>query len=137
MVILGLQGDRFLAPLTSLCFNQLGDLLLAGYGDGHVTVWDVQRASAAKVITGEHTAPVIHTLFLGQDSQVTRQFKAVTGDSKGLVLLHAFSVVPLLNRFSIKTQVKCYYIEISLFAWGIKLSAYSKLIFNCQQCSTC
>ncbi|KAK6285862.1 hypothetical protein POUND7_012041 [Theobroma cacao] len=104
MVILGLQGDRFLAPLTSLCFNQLGDLLLAGYGDGHVTVWDVQRASAAKVITGEHTAPVIHTLFLGQDSQVTRQFKAVTGDSKGLVLLHAFSVVPLLNRFSIKTQ---------------------------------
>ncbi|OMO64188.1 hypothetical protein CCACVL1_21961 [Corchorus capsularis] len=104
MVILGLQGDRSFAPVTSMCFNQQGDLLLAGYGDGHVTVWDVQRASAAKVITGEHTAPVIHTLFLGQDSQVTRQFKAVTGDSKGLVLLHAFSVVPLLNRFSIKTQ---------------------------------
>ncbi|XVF33081.1 hypothetical protein REPUB_Repub17cG0137500 [Reevesia pubescens] len=104
MVILGLQGDRSHAPVTSMCFNQPGDLLLAGYGDGHVTVWDVQRASAAKVITGEHTAPVIHTLFLGQDSQVTRQFKAVTGDSKGLVLLHAFSVVPLLNRFSIKTQ---------------------------------
>ncbi|XVE77336.1 hypothetical protein DITRI_Ditri13aG0054400 [Diplodiscus trichospermus] len=103
MVILGLQGDRSLAPVTSMCLNQPGDLLLAGYGDGHVTVWDVQRASAAKVIT-EHTAPVIHTLFLGQDSQVTRQFKAVTGDSKGLVLLHAFSVVPLLNRFSIKTQ---------------------------------
>lgn len=104
MVFLGLQGDRSLAPVTSMCFNQPGDLLLAGYGDGHVTVWDVQRASAAKVITGEHNAPVIHTLFLGQDSQVTRQFKAVTGDSKGLVLLHAFSVVPLLNRFSIKTQ---------------------------------
>ncbi|XWS31978.1 hypothetical protein CRYUN_Cryun23aG0121200 [Craigia yunnanensis] len=104
MVILGLQGDRSLAPVTSMCFKHPGDLLLAGYGDGHVTVWDVQRASAAKVITGEHTAPVIHTLFLGQDSQVTRQFKAVTGDSKGLVLLHAFSVVTLLNRFSIKTQ---------------------------------
>ncbi|PPD76068.1 hypothetical protein GOBAR_DD27005 [Gossypium barbadense] len=104
MVILGLQGDRSLAPVTSMCFNQPGDLLLAGYGDGHVTVWDVQRASATKVIAGEHNAPVIHTLFLGQDSQVTRQFKAVTGDSKGLVLLHAFSVVPLLNRFSIKTQ---------------------------------
>ncbi|KAG1338493.1 hypothetical protein COCNU_04G007990 [Cocos nucifera] len=40
----------------------------------------------------------------GQDSQVTRQFKAVTGDSKGLVSLHTFSVVPLLNRFSVKTQ---------------------------------
>ncbi|GMI69544.1 vacuolar protein sorting 8 [Hibiscus trionum] len=104
MVILGLQGDRSLAPVTSMCFNQPGDLLLAGYGDGHVTVWDVQRASATKVITGEHNAPVIHTLFLGQDSQVTRQFKIVTGDSKGLVLLHAFSAVLLLNRFSIKTQ---------------------------------
>lgn len=104
MSMLGLQGDRSHAPVTSMCFNQQGDLLLAGYGDGHITVWDVQRSSAAKVITGEHTTPVVHTLFLGQDSQVTRQFKAVTGDSKGLVLLHAFSVVPLLNRFSIKTQ---------------------------------
>nr|XP_023896614.1 vacuolar protein sorting-associated protein 8 homolog isoform X1 [Quercus suber]XP_023896615.1 vacuolar protein sorting-associated protein 8 homolog isoform X2 [Quercus suber] len=104
MSTLGLQGDRSHAPVTSMCFNQQGDLLLAGYGDGHITVWDVQRSSSAKVITGEHTTPVVHTLFLGQDSQVTRQFKAVTGDSKGLVLLHAFSVVPLLNRFSIKTQ---------------------------------
>jgi WD40 repeat protein len=106
MLMLGLQGDRSSAPVTSMCFNQQGDMLLAGYGDGHITVWDVQRASAAKVITGEHTAAVVHAFFLGQDSQVTRQFKAVTGDSKGLVLLHAFSVVPLLNRFSFKTQVK-------------------------------
>lgn len=105
MLILGLQGDRSQSAVTSLCFNQQGDLLLAGYADGHVTVWDMQRASAAKVITGEHTAPIVHTLFLGQDSQVTRQFKAVTGDCKGLVLLHSISVVPLLNRFSIKTQV--------------------------------
>ncbi|TXG63103.1 hypothetical protein EZV62_010097 [Acer yangbiense] len=104
MLMLGLQGDRSLAPVTSMSFNQQGDLLLVGYGDGHITVWDVQRASVAKIITGEHTAPVVHTFFLGQDSQVTRQFKAVTGDSKGLVLLHSFSVVPLLNRFSIKTQ---------------------------------
>ena len=108
MVMLGLQGDRSYSAVTSICFNQQGDFLLAGYGDGHVTVWDVQRASAAKVITGEHTAPVVHALFLGQDSQVTRQFKAVTGDSKGLVLLHALSVVPLLNRFSIKSQVGFY-----------------------------
>jgi WD40 repeat protein len=105
-LMLGVQGDRSHASVTSMCFNQQGDLLLAGYGDGHITVWDIQRSSAAKVITGEHTSPIVHTLFLGQDSQVTRQFKAVTGDSKGLVLLHAFSVVPLLNRFTIKTQVK-------------------------------
>ncbi|XP_031383259.1 vacuolar protein sorting-associated protein 8 homolog [Punica granatum] len=104
MTMLGLQGDRSYAAVTSLSFNHQGDLLLAGYGDGHVTLWDVQRGSAAKVITGEHTVPVVHAFFLGQDSQVTRQFKAVTGDSNGLVLLHSFSVVPLLNRFSIKTQ---------------------------------
>ncbi|KAJ4978653.1 hypothetical protein NE237_009433 [Protea cynaroides] len=104
MLMLGSQGDKSLSPVTSMCFNHLGDLLLVGHGDGHVTVWDVQREVAVKVITGVHSAPVVHTLFLGQDSQVTRQFKVVTGDSKGLVLLHAFSVVPLFNRISIKTQ---------------------------------
>lgn len=105
MLFLGSQGDKSHSPVTSMCFNQQGDLLLAGYGDGHITVWDVQRAAVAKLIAGEHTAPVVHTMFLGQDSQVTRNFKAVTGDCKGLVLLHAFSVVPLLNRVTIKTQV--------------------------------
>lgn len=64
------------------------------------------KATAAKVITGEHTAPIVHAAFLGQDPQVTRQFKVITGDSKGLILLHAISVVPLLFRFSIKTQVR-------------------------------
>lgn len=104
MLTFGSPGEKSQTPVASMCFNQQGDLLLVGYGDGHLTVWDVQKAMAAKVITGEHTAPVVHTLFLGHDSQSTRQFKAVTGDSKGLVLLHTFSVVPLLNRFSIKTQ---------------------------------
>lgn len=106
--MLGVQGDRSNVPVTSMSFSQQGDLLLAGYGDGHVTVWDVQKAVVAKVISGEHTAPVVHALFLGQDLQNTRQFKAVTGDSKGLVLLHSISVVPLLNRFTVKTQVNCY-----------------------------
>ncbi|XP_010251529.1 PREDICTED: vacuolar protein sorting-associated protein 8 homolog isoform X2 [Nelumbo nucifera] len=104
MSILGAHGEKSHSPVTSMCFNQQGDLLLAGYGDGHITVWDVQREAVAKVITGGHTAPVVHTLFLGQDSQVTRQFKAVTGDCKGLVLLHAFSVFPLFNKITIKTQ---------------------------------
>lgn len=103
MLMLGAQGDRSQVPVTSICFNQQGDLLLAGYGDGHITVWNIPRGTVAKVITGEHTAPVVHSLFLGQDSQVTRQFKAVTGDCKGLVMLHEFSMMPLLG-FTIKSQ---------------------------------
>uniref|UniRef100_A0A5B7BN45 RING-type domain-containing protein n=1 Tax=Davidia involucrata TaxID=16924 RepID=A0A5B7BN45_DAVIN len=103
MLMLGLQGDRSYTPVTSMCFNQQGDLLFAGYGDGHITIWDVQKGSAVKVITGQHAAPVVHMLYLGQDSQVTRQFRVVSGDSKGLVLLITFSVVPWLNRFNFKT----------------------------------
>lgn len=105
MLTFGSHVEKTQTAVTSMCFNQQGDLLLAGYGNGHLTIWDVQKAIAAKVIPGEHAAPIVHTLFLGQDPQVTRQFKAVTGDSRGLVLLHTASVVPLLNRFSIKTQV--------------------------------
>ncbi|KAL5718939.1 hypothetical protein ACHQM5_011790 [Ranunculus cassubicifolius] len=104
MSMLSPQFDRFHSPVTSICFSQQGDLLLAGYGNGHIILWDVQRSVTAKVITGEHTAPVVHTLFIGQDGQMTRQFKAVTGDCKGLVLLHTFSVVPLLNRYSVSTK---------------------------------
>ncbi|RDY08694.1 Vacuolar protein sorting-associated protein 8-like protein, partial [Mucuna pruriens] len=104
MLMLAIQGDRLHAPVMSMSFNQQGDFLLAGYGDGHVTLWDVQKGVVAKVISGEHTAPVVHTLFLEQDPQNTRQFKAVTGDCKGLVLLHSISVVPLFSRISIKTQ---------------------------------
>ncbi|KAL6982167.1 hypothetical protein U1Q18_023780 [Sarracenia purpurea var. burkii] len=103
MLMLGLQGDSSHSAVTSICFNQQGDLLFAGYGDGHVTVWDVQKGSAVKVITGIHDAPIVHLLYLGQDSQVNRQFRVVSGDSKGLVWLITFSVVPWLNRFSFST----------------------------------
>ncbi|KAI9093990.1 hypothetical protein K1719_026988 [Acacia pycnantha] len=104
MLMLGMQGDRSHVPVTSMSFNQQGDLLLAGYGDGRVTVWDVHKAVVAKVISGEHTAPVVHALFLGQDPQNTSKFKAITGDSKGLVRLQNISVFALLNRFSSKSQ---------------------------------
>ncbi|PKA59981.1 hypothetical protein AXF42_Ash009665 [Apostasia shenzhenica] len=103
MLVFGSSGEKTQVSATSMSFNQQGDLLLVGYSDGHLTIWDVQRGTAAKIITGEHNAPVTHTVFLGQDSQVSRQFKAVTGDSKGLILLHS-STVLLLNHFSIKTQ---------------------------------
>ncbi|KAH7859043.1 hypothetical protein Vadar_030789 [Vaccinium darrowii] len=102
MLMLGLQGDNSHSAITSLCFNQLGDMLFAGYGDGRITVWDVQKGSVLKVVT-VHDAPVVHILHLGHDSQVTRQFRLVSGDSKGLVWLISFSVVPWLNRFSFNT----------------------------------
>ncbi|KAL6848559.1 hypothetical protein ACP4OV_021853 [Aristida adscensionis] len=89
------QGERTQAQVTAMCFNQQGDLLLVGYGDGHMTIWDVQKAAAAKVIYGEHTAPVVHACFI-------RQSKAITGDSKGVVLLHTFSIIPVINRLTVK-----------------------------------
>lgn len=93
------QGEKTQSPVTAMCFNQQGDLLLVGYGDGHMTIWDVQKATAAKVIYGEHTAAVVHACFI-------RQSKAITGDSKGLVLLHTFSIIPVINRLTVKgTQV--------------------------------
>lgn len=118
MLMLGLQGDRCYAPVTAMSFNQQGDLLFAGYADGHYTVWDIQKVSAAKVLN-EHKAPVVHMLYLGMDSLVTRQFNIVSGDSKGVVKLIRFSPSSWLNRFSTsKTSVKLYlrfsYIDINL-----------------------
>ncbi|KAL3517335.1 hypothetical protein ACH5RR_024237 [Cinchona calisaya] len=105
MLMLGLQGERSYVPVTSMCFNQQGDLLFAGYADGHFSVWDVQRVSALRVVT-EHKAPVVHMLYLGQDSQVSRQFNVVSGDSKGVVKLIRFSVVPWVNRISYSKAMK-------------------------------
>lgn len=105
MLYLGYQADKSQSQVTSMCFNHQGDLLLAGYGDGHIIFWDVQKAQVVKLISGEHTSPVVHTLFLGQDSQATRNFKVVTGDCKGRVLLHVISVVPMFYRFTIETKV--------------------------------
>lgn len=113
-----MQGDRSHVPVTSLSFNQQGDLLLAGYGDGRVIVWDAHKAVIARVISGEHTAPVVHAFFLGQDPQNTRLFRAITSDRKGLVFMHTISesVVPLLSRFSCKSQVQGY---LQLLAIGL------------------
>ncbi|CAM0947372.1 unnamed protein product [Alopecurus aequalis] len=89
------QGEKTQSPVTAMCFSPQGDLLLVGYGDGHMTIWDVQKATAAKVIYGEHTAAVVHVSFI-------RQSKAITGDSKGVVLLHTFSIIPVINRLTVK-----------------------------------
>ncbi|KAK3152034.1 hypothetical protein QOZ80_2BG0153450 [Eleusine coracana subsp. coracana] len=95
MLLFWNQGEKTQSPVTAMCFNQQGDLLLVGYGDGHMTIWDVQKAAVAKVIYGEHTGPVVHACFI-------RQSKAITGDSKGVVLLHTFSIIPVINRLTIK-----------------------------------
>ncbi|KAI3974389.1 hypothetical protein MKX01_031058 [Papaver californicum] len=79
-------------------------MLYLGYGDGHIISWDVQKAQVVKLISGEHTSPVAHTLFLGQDSQATRNFKVVTGDCKGRVLLHVISVVPMFSGLPLKQR---------------------------------
>lgn len=106
--MLGIHGDKTQSSVTAMCFNRQGDLLFAGYADGHYTIWDVQKASALKVIS-EHKAPVVHILYLGQDSQVSRQFNVVSGDSKGVVKLIRFTIVPWVNRISFsKPVVKLY-----------------------------
>ncbi|KAE8804581.1 vacuolar protein sorting-associated protein 8 [Hordeum vulgare] len=89
------QGVKTQSPVTATCFNPQGDLLLVGYGDGHMTIWDVQKATAAKVIYCEHTGAVVHACFISQS-------KAITGDSKGLVLLHTFLIIPVINRLTVK-----------------------------------
>lgn len=135
MIWLGLQGERSQSPVTSVCFNQIGSLLLAGYGDGHVTVWDIQRALVAKVIT-EHTAPVVYAFFLGRDSQGSRQFKVITSDTKGVVFKHTFSWTLLLNMYTVKTQVNlvfckvmfaCDFVSVFLFRFLVNLINFEKM----------
>ncbi|KAM3306258.1 hypothetical protein P3S67_013128 [Capsicum chacoense] len=100
MLIFGSPGDRSHVLVTYLSFNQQGDMLFPRYGDGHYTVWDVQKASVLKVVT-EHKAPVVHLLYLGQDSQVTRQyFTVLSGDTKELLNESnntTLCVVPLIS----------------------------------------
>lgn len=105
--LLGGGTDRVPAAVSSICFNQQGDLLLVGYANGTLCLWDVTRGSLAKSVVGEHNVAIVHTLFLGQDAPAARHLKAISGDCKGLVLLHTFSqqLVPLLRRFSVTTQV--------------------------------
>lgn len=104
-VLLGGVTDKVGAAVTSLCFNQQGDLLLVGYANGVLCLWDVSRQSVTKV--AEHTLAIVHTLFLGQDAPAARYFRAISGDCKGKVALHTFSqqMLPLLRRFSVTTQV--------------------------------
>ncbi|KAK1369871.1 vacuolar protein sorting-associated protein 8-like [Heracleum sosnowskyi] len=104
IVMLGIQGDRSHASVMAMCFNRQGDLLFAGYADGHYTVWDVQKATSLKIIK-EHKAPVVHIFYLGLDSQANRQFNVVSGDSKGVIKVIHFKYVPWLNRISINKQV--------------------------------
>jgi hypothetical protein len=71
-------------------------------------LWDVSRRSMSKMMSTEHSEAIVHTLFLGQDAPGARSLRAISGDCKGRLLLHAFSqqmLMPLLRRFSVETQV--------------------------------
>ncbi|XP_074334037.1 uncharacterized protein LOC141671649 isoform X2 [Apium graveolens] len=104
IVMLGIQGERSHGSVMAMCFNRQGDLLFAGYADGHYIVWDVQKATSLKIIK-EHKAPVVHIFYLGLDSQANRQFNVVSGDSKGVIKVIHFKYVPWLNRISVNKQV--------------------------------
>ncbi|CAM6085101.1 unnamed protein product [Calypogeia fissa] len=92
--------------VSSMCFSQQGDLLLVGYSNGHLVLWDVPKANVIKTLEKEHSVAIVHTLFLGQDIPGARNFKAITSDSKGLTLLHTFTVlpVPVLRRYTVNTS---------------------------------
>lgn len=94
-------------PVSSLCFSHQGDLLLVGYANGTLRLWDVSRRSMSKMMSTEHSEAIVHTLFLGQEAPGARNLRVISGDCKGRLLLHAFSqqMVPLIRRFSVETQV--------------------------------
>ncbi|XP_073396316.1 uncharacterized protein [Physcomitrium patens] len=93
-------------PVSSLCFSHQGDLLLVGYANGTLRLWDVSRRSMSKMMSTEHSEAIVHTLFLGQEAPGARNLRVISGDCKGRLLLHAFSqqMVPLIRRFSVETQ---------------------------------
>ncbi|KAL7002279.1 hypothetical protein U1Q18_003433 [Sarracenia purpurea var. burkii] len=52
-------NDAITRTISSQAFRQdQGDLLFVGYGDGHVTVWDVQKGSAC-LLDGQTTGKVL------------------------------------------------------------------------------
>lgn len=107
-------------PVSSLCFSHQGDLLLVGYANGILRLWDVSRRSMSKVMTTEHSEAIVHTLFLGQDAPGARSLRVISGDCKGRLLLHAFSqqIMPLLRRFSVETQVQAISNRLLHYMWG-------------------
>jgi hypothetical protein len=102
--------------VSSMCFNQQGDLLLVGYSNGHLILWDVPKANVIRTLEKEHPVAVVHTLFLGQDVPGARNFKAITSDSKGLTLLHTFTMVPVLRRYTVNTTVRSLHYSLLLYA---------------------
>ncbi|XP_024531344.1 vacuolar protein sorting-associated protein 8 homolog [Selaginella moellendorffii] len=104
VVLLSNAADKSHASASVMCFSFLGDLLLVGYTNGSVILWDVPKAAVAKAVTGEHHNVIVHAAFVGQDGSTGRPLKAMTADCKGVVMLHTFTLVPLLRRFSVTTQ---------------------------------
>ncbi|KAL3676096.1 hypothetical protein R1sor_026044 [Riccia sorocarpa] len=93
-------SEKHQMAASSMSFNQQGDLLLVGYSSGHIILWDVVKATVGKHIERENGPPIVHAVFVGQDAAASRTIRAITADSRGLTLLHSFTQIPFVRRFS-------------------------------------
>lgn len=91
--------------VSSLSFNQQGDLLLVGYSKGQIILWDVHKASMGRHIENNNGVPIVHAVFVGQDVTASRTIRAITADSRRQTLLLNFTQIPVLRRFSLNTAV--------------------------------
>ncbi|OAE22359.1 hypothetical protein AXG93_2318s1050 [Marchantia polymorpha subsp. ruderalis] len=98
-------SEKHQMVVSSLSFNQQGDLLLVGYSKGHIILWDVPKASVGRHIENKNGVPIVHAVFVGQDVTASRTIRAITADSRGQTLLLNFTQIPVLRRSSLNTAV--------------------------------
>ncbi|BBN19147.1 vacuolar protein sorting-associated protein 8 [Marchantia polymorpha subsp. ruderalis] len=98
-------SEKHQMAVSSMSFNQQGDLLLVGYSKGHIILWDVPKASVGRHIENNNGVPIVHAVFVGQDVTASRTIRAITADSRGQTLLLTFTQIPVLRRFSLNTAV--------------------------------
>ena len=77
--------------VTSLCFSERGEWLLAGYDDGGLALWDIKRnPTILKTIVGAHRTPVV-ALSMLPVLNASGAVDAISSEEGGLVIHHTFS----------------------------------------------
>ena len=77
--------------VTSLCFDERGDWLLAGHDDGGLTLWDVKRnPTILKTVVGVHRTPIVALVMLAKANS-SGAVDVVSSEEGGLVIHHTFS----------------------------------------------